>query len=57
MDKIDRDAAHEAACEAFHAIESLQRTDIWLDLPLSVRHAISRSHAALGAIADGIAGE
>lgn len=57
MDTIDRDAAHEAACEAFHAIESLQRTDVWLDLPLSVRHAISCSHAALGAIADGIAGE
>jgi hypothetical protein len=57
MDNIDREQAHESACEAFHAIEALQRCDVWLDLPLSVRRVISCSHAALGAIADGIAGE
>jgi hypothetical protein len=53
----DRDEAHENACEAYHAIEALQRCDTWMDLPLSVRRLLSASHAALGAIATGLAGE
>jgi hypothetical protein len=53
----DRDEAHENACEAYHAIEALQRCATWMDLPLSVRRLLSASHAALGVIATGIAGE
>ena len=50
--RADREEAHENACEAFHAIEALQRCDTWQELPLSVRRQLSASHAALGAIAD-----
>ena len=50
--RADREEAHENACEAYHAIEALQRCDTWQELPLSVRRLLSASHAALGAIAD-----
>ena len=53
----DREEAHENACDAYYAIEALQCTATWLQLPLSVRRQLSASHAALGAIADALAGE
>jgi hypothetical protein len=53
----DRDEAHENALDAFHAIEALQSTATWMELPISVRRVLSASHAALGAIADAIGGE
>lgn len=53
----DREEAHEDACEAFHAIEALQRTGTWMQLPLSVQRQLSAAHATLGALADALAGE
>lgn len=53
----DREEAHENACEAYHAIEALQRTATWMQLPLSVRRQLSASHASLGAIAEALVGE
>jgi hypothetical protein len=50
----DREEAHENACDAYHAIEALQRTDTWLDLPLTLRRQLSASHALLGGLADAI---
>ena len=51
----DREEAYDNACDAFNAIEALQATDTWQALPLSIRRLLCASHAALGAIADGIA--
>lgn len=51
----DMEEAHENACEAFHAIEALQRTDTWHALPPSVRRTLCAAHASLGVIADGLA--
>lgn len=53
--EADREDAHENACDAFHAIEALQRTDTWLELPLAVRRQLSAAHATLGMLADGLA--
>lgn len=50
----DREEAHENACEAYHAIEALQRCDTWQELPIGVRRLLCASHAALGALADGL---
>ena len=55
--QADRDEAHDNACDAFHAIEALQRCDTWQELPLSVRRLLCASHAALGALADGLCQE
>lgn len=52
--RADREEAHENACEAYHAIEALQRTDTWQELPLAVRRVLSASHAVLGALADNL---
>lgn len=52
----DRETAHDNACDAYHAIEALQRTDLWQDLPLESRRALSAAHAHLGALADALAG-
>ena len=46
--EADREEAHENACDAFHAIEALQRTDTWLELPLAVQRQLSAAHATLG---------
>lgn len=51
----DRDEAHEHAVDGLRAIEALQSTNTWHELPLSVRRALCASHAALGSIADAIA--
>ena len=51
----DREEAHENACEAYHALEALQRTATWMELPLSVRKALCTAHASLGMLADAIA--
>ena len=51
----DREEAHENACDAYHAIEALQRTDLWQDLPVESRRVLSAAHAHLGALADAIA--
>lgn len=53
----DRDEAHENACEAFHAIEALQATGVWLQLPVSARRQLSAAHATLGMLADALVGE
>jgi hypothetical protein len=53
----DQEEAHQNACEAFHAIEALQRTGTWIQLPLSARRQLSAAHATLGALADALAGE
>jgi hypothetical protein len=52
----DREEAHENACDAYHAIEALQRTDLWQDLPVESRRILSAAHAHLGALADALAG-
>ena len=52
----DREEAHENACEAYHAIEALQRTATWMELPLSARRQLSAAHAALGMLADALVG-
>lgn len=54
---IDHDEAHENACEALQAIEALQTTGVWLQLPRSVQRQLSAAHATLGALADALAGE
>ena len=51
----DMEEAHENAIDAFEVIEALQRTDTWHALPRSVQRTLCASHAALGAIADGLA--
>ncbi len=51
----DREEAQENACDAYHAIEALQRTDLWQDLPVESRRVLSAAHAHLGALADAIA--
>ena len=53
----DREEAHDNACEAYHAIEALQRTDTWMELPLSVQRQLSAAHATLGMLADALVGE
>ena len=52
----DREEAHENACDAYHAIEALQRCDTWMDLPVETRRVLSTAHAHLGALADALAG-
>lgn len=51
-DQFDLEEAHENALDAFHAIESLQRTDTWMHLPLTLRRQLCASHALLGGLAD-----
>lgn len=53
----DRDEAHDNALDAYYAIEALQSTATWEVLPLAARRQLCATHALLGAIADGIAGE
>lgn len=53
----DRDEAHDNALDAFHAIEALQNTATWMQLPIGIRRQLCASHAVLGAIADAIGGE
>ena len=53
--EADQQEAHENACEAYHAIEALQRCDTWLELPLAVRRQLSAAHATLGLLVDGLA--
>lgn len=53
----DREEAHENALDAYHALEALQVTATWQLLPISIRRQLCASHAALGAIADGLAGD
>jgi len=52
----DQEEAHENACDGFHAIEALQRTDLWQDLPAETRRVLCAAHAHLGALADALAG-
>lgn len=48
---MDRDDAHTAAVEAAQAIQDLQRTITWLELPLDIQRQISCTHATLQAMA------
>ena len=49
-------AAHDNTCDGFHAIEALQRTDLWQDLPIETRRVLCAAHAHLGVLADALAG-
>lgn len=51
-DQFDMEEAHDNAIDALNAIEALQRTDTWLQLPLTLRRQLSASHALLGGLAD-----
>jgi len=53
--EADREEAHESASEALHAIEALQCTDTWMELPLAVQRQLSAAHATLGALSHGLA--
>ena len=53
--EADREAAHDHGCEAYNAIEALQSTHLWLELPVATRRALSAAHAHLGALTDAIA--
>jgi hypothetical protein len=48
--------AHDNTCDGFHAIEALQRTDLWQDLPIETRRVLCAAHAHLGVLADALAG-
>jgi len=50
----DRDEAHEATATAMDAIEALQATDTWFDLPHEARQAISRAHGVMAALHNGL---
>lgn len=50
--KADREEAHENALDAYHAIDALQATDTWQQLPLALRRQLCASHALLGGLAD-----
>ena len=52
--QADREEAYEHACDAFAAIEALQGTDLWLDLPIETRRALSAAHAHLDALTDAL---
>jgi hypothetical protein len=52
--QADREEAHENACDAFHAIEALQCTDLWASLPIETRRALSAAHAHLDALTDAL---
>ena len=52
----DRDEAYDNAIDAFRAIEALQATATWLDLPIGLRRQLCASHATLTAIANAIGG-
>jgi hypothetical protein len=51
----DREAADEAACAAITALEALQSTDTWTELPLAVQRDLSRAHGVLLAMANAMA--
>ena len=52
--QADREEAYDNACEAFAAIEALQGTALWLDLPIETRRALSAAHAHLDALTDAL---
>lgn len=51
----DREQAHEHTCDAYHAIEALQGTHLWEELPIETRRVLCATHAHLGALADALA--
>ena len=55
--RADREEAYDNACDAYNAIEALQRCDAWQELPLSLRRLLCASHATLGALADALTQE
>ncbi len=46
----DRETAHEATIDGLAALEALQSTDVWLQLPLDVQRHLSRAHGVLNAL-------
>ena len=46
----DRETAHEATLDGLTALEALQSTDVWLQLPLDVQRHLSRAHGVLSAL-------
>lgn len=46
----DRETAHEATIDGLAALEALQSTDVWLQLPLDVQRQLSRAHGVLNAL-------
>jgi hypothetical protein len=51
----DLEEAHDHSVDAIDALESLQCTDLWPQLPLETRRALSAAHAHLAALADTLA--
>lgn len=51
----DLEEAHDHSVDACNAIESLQVTDLWGQLPIETRRAICAAHAHLAALADTLA--
>jgi hypothetical protein len=47
--------AHDGSCDAFNAIEALQSTHLWEELPIATRRVLCSAHAHLGALADALA--
>lgn len=54
IQQIDLGIAHEAYCEVFNWIETLQSTAHWLDLPVEIRKAVCTVHSLSGLAADQI---
>jgi hypothetical protein len=46
----DLEEAHDHCCDVFNAIEALQGTELWRELPLATRRALSAAHAHVGAL-------
>ena len=51
----DLESAHNAGCDAFNAIDDLQRTDLWVSLPIETRKALCAARAHLDALTDQLA--
>ena len=53
----DRETAHEATIDGLAALEALQSTEVWLQLPLDVQRHLSRAHGVLSALATAMVDE
>jgi hypothetical protein len=51
----DLEEAHDHSVDAIDALEALQVTDLWGQLPIETRRALCAAHAHLAALADTLA--
>ena len=49
---VDLEEAHDHSVDACDALEALQTTDLWCQLPIETRRALCAAHAHLAALAD-----